>query len=143
MRNPWLIMLIATIAACRSEPPKPVDIESWDMCAFCRMAISQKQFAAEIVEASGLIQKFDDIGCLLRYRRRLQAVPAATFVVDRRTRRWLPAEAAYFVHSDRLQTPMGGGFAAFGDPADAESAARDFKSSVVRFSALAPAGGGI
>ncbi|HET8549242.1 MAG TPA: nitrous oxide reductase accessory protein NosL [Bryobacteraceae bacterium] len=107
------------------------------------MAISQKQFAAEIVDASRSAQKFDDIGCMLRYRRVQTGTPAATFVVDYRTRQWLNAESAHFIHSDKLQTPMGGGFAAFGNQRDAEAAARDFNSRVLRFPELQAAGGAI
>ena len=128
-------MMIAMTVACRSGPPRPVEIDADDMCAFCRMAISQKQFAAEIIDRSGNVQKFDDIGCLLRYRERQQTTPAAVFVVDYRTRHWLDANAAYFIHSDRLQTPMDGRFAAFADP---ERARREFNAPVLRFAELRP-----
>jgi copper chaperone NosL len=128
-----MLILIAMTVACRPGPPRPVDIDPDDMCAFCRMAISQKQFAAEIIDASGTAQKFDDIGCMLRYRDERKSVPAAVFVVDYRTRQWLESGSAYFVHSDKLQTPMGGGLAAF---ADAESARRAFNAPVLRFGEL-------
>jgi copper chaperone NosL len=119
--------------ACRPGPPKPVDIDPDDMCAFCRMAISQKQFAAEIIDGKGSAQKFDDIGCMLRYREHQKTTPAAVFVVDYRTRKWLDGASAYFIRSDRLQTPMGGGIAAF---ANADSARREFNAPVLRFAEL-------
>ena len=112
------------------------------MCAFCRMAISQKQFAAEIIDNSGSAQKFDDIGCMLRYRNRQTGAPPATFVADYRSREWLNAGSAFFIRSDRLKTPMGGGLVAFRDAQDAESAAREFDSPVLRLSELETEKGG-
>ena len=99
----------------------PVEIESGDMCSFCRMAISDKRFAAEIVNADESVLKFDDIGCMLRYRSsHVSAVePAAVYVADSRSRNWLKAENAHFIRSATIKTPMGSGIVAF---ASAESA---------------------
>lgn len=122
--------------ACHSTKPEPVDIESYDMCAFCRMAVSQSPFAAEIIDSSGAVHKFDDIGCMVHFSEQRKARPTAVFVVDYGTRQWLDAASARFIHSERLQTPMLGGFAAFGDATDAETAARKFQASVLSFSQI-------
>ena len=63
-----ILALAVFLAACAGEAIKPVDIEASDMCSFCRMAISEKRYAAEIIDAEDNVMKFDDIGCMLRYR---------------------------------------------------------------------------
>ena len=109
----FLVLLIA----CASGEIKPVPIESSDMCSFCKMAISEKQFAAEIITADEAVLKFDDVGCLLSYRAaagdKLKA--AAIFVTDYETRQWRKAEEAFFARSKTIKTPMGSGIVAYAD----------------------------
>lgn len=118
-------------AACASGEVRPVPIENGDMCSFCRMAISEKQFAAEIIAVDETVLKFDDIGCLLRYRKaggdKLQV--AAIYFTDYDTRQWIKADSAVFVRSKNIKTPMGSGILAFADRVKAGS-------DVVTFDAL-------
>jgi copper chaperone NosL len=100
------------------------------------MAISQKQFAAEILDADGNAVKFDDVGCMLRYLINGEHKPAAMFVVNYSNRQWLDAKAAAFVRGSKVETPMGGGILAFGDHGQAETAVRDFGGSVLAFEQL-------
>lgn len=117
----WLALVL--MAACSAGEIKPVPIEDGDMCSSCKMAISEKQFAAEIITEDDAVLKFDDLACLLRYRQgqgdKLKA--AAIFVTDYETRQWLKAEDAFFSRSDTVKTPMGGGILAFGDRSKAGS----------------------
>jgi copper chaperone NosL len=82
--------------ACEHEKPKPVDIEPGDMCSSCKMAISQKKYAAEFIDQDGRDVKFDDIGCMLRFvkERGLKDRVEAWFVMDYRAQHWLRAESA-------------------------------------------------
>ena len=125
--------LFVFLIACASGEITPVPIEDGDMCSFCKMAISEKQFAAEIVTDDERVLKFDDVGCLLRHRQRAgdNDRPAAIFVTDHDSRQWLKAEAAFFVRSKTVKTPMGSGIVAFSDRSKAENGA-------VRFEELKP-----
>jgi copper chaperone NosL len=106
------------------------------MCGYCRMAISQKQFAAEVLDAGENPVKFDEIGCMLHYLARMQSKPAAVFVVNYETRRWIEADQAYFLRGSRIPTPMAGGILAFGDRSRAEAASRDIGGEVLPFAEL-------
>ena len=101
------------------------------------MAISQRQFAAEVLDADENAVKFDDIGCMLRYLANGERKLAAVFVTDYANRQWLDAKAAVFVRGSKAATPMGGGILAFSDRARAEAATREFGGSVVAFEQLA------
>ena len=107
------------------------------MCGHCRMAISQRQFAAEVLDSDENAVKFDDIGCMLRYLANGRQEPAAIFVTDYAARQWLDAKAAVFVQGSKVATPMAGGVLAFGGRAKAEVAARELGGSVVVFGQLA------
>jgi len=121
------LSLLFLLAACAAGEFTPVPIEEGDMCSFCRMAISEKQFAAEIITDDATL-KFDDVGCMLRYRQAAadKLDRAAIFVTDLDSRGWLKAEGAFFVRSKTIKTPMGSGIVAFGDRSKAGSDAVTF-----------------
>lgn len=133
-----LLGFIFLLAACGQAEIAPVAIHPEDMCSMCRMAISEKQFAAELITKDGEALKFDDIGCLRDYLKskadRNQI--AAYFVADYESKKWLKAESASFVKSAELATPMGGNLAAFESQDKAKEAAAKFKGERVSFTEL-------
>jgi copper chaperone NosL len=105
------------------------------MCAMCKMAISEKRFAAEFIDRDGQAFKFDDISCMVDYiksRQRRDAI-AATYLMDFDSRQWIKAETAYCVQSAEIKTPMRGGIIAFKDAASAASAAEKYHGQPRRF----------
>lgn len=124
---PVLAAALALAAACAGGPPEPEPIVlDEDACAYCRMAISQREFAAELVTRQGRVETFDDAGCLAAWlRAHGRPEGAAVFVADYRSGEWLPAEAATFVVSPALPTPMRSGLGAFAGPAAAAAAAAE------------------
>ena len=107
------------VAGCVSSELKPVDIFPEDACAQCRMAVSDKSFASEIITEEGEVLKFDDLGCLENYRKKNPAVKIRTiFVSDFDTKTWLPYEKSRIVKTG-ITTPMGSGRVAFADSAKA------------------------
>ena len=103
-----------------------------DICAFCRMAVSERRFAAQVVTVGGRAEFYDDIGCLVDWlAENGQPEGAGIFVVDFTTGRWLTATGAGYVRSPRLPTPMGHGLAAFADREAAQAATRELGGEVV------------
>jgi len=125
------------LTGCGSAELRPIELLPEDACAFCRMAISDKRFASEVITKDGDAIKFDDIGCMLRYRKeRSNVESAATFVVDFDTREWLKSEEAYFVKSKEFKTPMAGNMVAFKTGADAAIAVDRTQGVPLRYAAL-------
>ena len=123
------------LAGCGKPKFEPVEIAAEDMCAFCKMAISEKQYAAEFLNQDGAVFKFDDIGCLvnqLKTRQNRHDI-AAFFVVDYDARQWVNAERAYFVRSEEFKTPMSGRIVAFKDRSKAEEAATKYHGRLLGF----------
>lgn len=111
-----LIVLIASmmaLAGCGPGEVRAVEIYPEDMCAACRMAISDERFASEIIEVDGTVHKFDDLGCFFEFREKRQEMKvAASFLKDYETSSWIPYEKSAIVETG-IWTPMASGKVAF------------------------------
>jgi copper chaperone NosL len=132
-----LLGLLSIFAACAASEVKPVELLPEDVCASCKMAISERQFAAQHVTLDGEARKYDDLGCLLDdLKEKPPQNVAAHFVMDFDTKQWVNADDAHFVRSAEIKSPMSGGIIAFKDQARAAEAAARFKGTQSRFGDL-------
>lgn len=129
------IAMLVALANCRHGVIEPVSIEADDMCSYCRMAISEKRYAAESIDNDGQVFKFDDIGCLANFMKQQKnnASIAATFVMDFDRREWRKAEDAFYVRSSEFKTPMNGGTVALSDQSSAQAAAAKYQGKMLQF----------
>jgi copper chaperone NosL len=110
-----LMITVLFLVGCGSPEVKPVDIYSEDMCSNCKMAFSDHRFASEIITDQNEVFKFDDIGCMLKFKVKRSAMKVvATYLKDYDTKEWIPYERAVIVETD-VETPMGSGRVAFSD----------------------------
>jgi copper chaperone NosL len=131
------------LAGCGAPKFEPVEIAAEDMCAFCKMAISEKQYAAEFLNRDGDVFKFDDIGCMANYvaEKKVRDAVAVFYVADFDSKRWLKAEEANLIISPNFHTPMGGGMVAFKDGSRAEAAAAANQGRLISFDETVSGGG--
>ena len=133
----WIVLVIAIfLTACLQKAVDPVEIEASEMCSYCKMAISEKRYAAEFIDKEGEAYKFDDLGCMkefLHTKKLGQNVPQYYFAVDYESKRWLPAHLASFVRSSQFKTPMSGGIVALREKTRAEQLAHDTQGIVMTF----------
>ena len=94
-----------------------------DMCERCKMAVSERKYAAEAIDPkTHRHYKFDDIGCVILWFEedgidwKDQAI---IWVKDGKTGRWIDARSAWY-STDKI-TPMGYGFTAYEKREDAGS----------------------
>ena len=134
-RTRWVIGVVWFVAMCASGAPQPVEIAfNEETCHQCRMAISQQEFAAEIVTRGGTVHYFDDIGCMARWTAENEPPEdGGWFVTDYDTHGWLDARTAYYVRSDQLSTPMSYGLAAFQTRAQAQATAKRVDGEIVEW----------
>lgn len=137
LKNPFFTafgpasLMIALWTGCAGSEVKPVDIFPEDNCAQCRMAISEKEFASEMITQESDVFKFDDLGCLENYRKNNPAVqPKAVFVTDYDSKTWIPYEGSVIVKTD-VATPMGSGKVAFADSARATAFAAEHPAKTI------------
>jgi copper chaperone NosL len=133
-----LIVSIAVFANCQKGAVEPVALVPEDMCSYCRMAISEKQYAAEMIDGEGQPFKFDDIGCMLNFvkKQSVSVSSSSFFVMDFEQRQWLKADDAYYVRSSELTSPLSGGIIAFKDQNKAQEAAGKYHGKLLRFKEL-------
>ena len=126
-----LLLAIAAAACGRTVAPEPLDTRN-DTCATCRMTVSDRHLAAQIVASGDEPRFFDDLGCLSQY---LAAHPVprdvAVFVADHRTGDWVPAERAVFSRLTQRSTPMASGLVAHESTASRSADAAAAGSTIV------------
>ena len=123
------VLLLAALAGCSRGPAAPVALDTKnDRCCWCRMAVSNARFAAQLASPSEEPRAFDDIGCLATFLKSggAPAKGQIAYVADHRTKAWVRAAAAVYTKRPGLDTPMGSGLVAHADgtsrDADAEAA---------------------
>ncbi len=116
------MLFILFLSSCGNGSPEPIQLNS-DACEFCKMTISDGRFGAELITDKGRVYKFDDMGCLIRFKSsNIKMEYKSFFVHDFATVNTLiPAESAYYISSSKLNSPMGGNFAAFSTKDAAET----------------------
>lgn len=121
--------LVVVFAACTRGPVGPAQPDTrHDTCGWCRMAVSDLRFAAQLVAPNEEPRFFDDIGCLAAFLKGGGA-PARgqiAFVADHRAKQWVRAASALYTRVPGLQTPMNSSLVAHADAAsrDADASAR-------------------
>lgn len=124
MKYSIILLLPLLVFTCATEP-QPIDYGE-DYCAYCKMTIVDRQHAAELVTKKGRVYKFDAIECMLNYLDNdgTQAAFAHLLVNDYfAPGRLLSAQAAYYLISEAVPSPMGAYLSGFAQ----EQAARDLQ----------------
>ncbi|GJM43700.1 MAG: hypothetical protein DHS20C21_05420 [Gemmatimonadota bacterium] len=125
LRAVAVVAVFATfLAACSGAPETgPVEVR-WDrdVCAQCTMAISDRNYAAQVRGAPAgeptRVDAFDDLGCAVLWldAQAWKSDPRTeVWVTDHRTGEWIDARIAGYV--DERVSPMDFGLGAVKDPA--------------------------
>lgn len=118
----WLMSLL--VIGCFGAASPPAELQRGENCRWCRMAVSDQRFAAQLSGAEALF--FDDIGCLQHFLSKPKEggvdPDAVAYVADHRTKEWIHAAAATYRRCPSVETPMSSHLLAW---RDAESAKLD------------------
>jgi copper chaperone NosL len=128
------LLLVALLSACSHEGPKPIKLNN-DLCEFCKMTISDGRFGAELITTKGRTYTFDDLGCMLRYSQENRNAEVKNYFIHRfdGNNELIPAESAFYLSSDSLNSPMGGNYAAFASEDAAQTFAAKLPGELLRF----------
>lgn len=130
-------LLLTACAPASSEPTPPEIAYGQDVCDACGMIIGDARYAAATLLEDGQTHKFDDIGDMVVYHMdRPDQQVAAWFVHDYESEAWIRGEAAFYVMSSEVDTPMGHGVAAFEAEADAAEMAQRLGVEALTFEEL-------
>jgi copper chaperone NosL len=127
MRTSVLASLILgmALAACDAGP-REIRLGA-EECAHCRMLVSESRFASQLLTDRGRSYVFDSIECMAEFLDEAEEVPEdrvrSLWVTDfHRPGVWLPVEAAVFLRSEDLRSPMGLNLSAYVGEAEAARA---------------------
>jgi nitrous oxide reductase accessory protein NosL len=111
------LLSLFMFVGCEKKPVGAVQKMHWDrdMCERCKMAISERKFAVQVIDPNtGKDYKFDDIGCAVLWMEE-EHIPwkerAFIWITDAKTGEWIDARKASY--TDGAITPMAYGFAAY------------------------------
>lgn len=123
------VISTAVAAACIlflvgcSNGPRPIQVGK-DACDYCKMAIADMNYGAEIVTKKGKVFKFDDTHCLAAFRSEKMDssdVKDVYFVNFSGPHNLVNGNNVILVKSEELRSPMGGNTAAFEKEAEANA----------------------
>lgn len=115
MRLPTIIVLGFFVLSCEVKP-EPLRY-GVDACYTCKMTLMDTKYGAEVVTVKGKVYKFDDINCMIDfYNSGDEPIDEMVYklVVDfAQPEKFVEAQDAFYLKSDRIRSPMASGIAAF------------------------------
>ncbi len=110
---PFSFILLIFCFSCKNEM-RPIDYGK-DNCEQCRMTVMNSQFGAGLLTSKGKVFTFDSGECLVRYLKSKGLNDKDQYFVSDFTKpgNLMDATKSAFLHSDHIQSPMGGNLAAF------------------------------
>jgi len=112
-----VLVWVSLFTGCQKKSDNAITQMHWDrdMCERCKMAISERKFAVQVIDPkTHKSYKFDDIGCAVLWFDE-EHIPwrdqAKIWITDAKTGKWIDARTA--IYTDDSITPMAFGFAAY------------------------------
>ena len=130
-----LLFLVACGAKGPSEDP-PEIAYGRDVCEACGMIIDDARYAASYVTTTGEVRKFESIEDMVTHHQENEEEVFIFWVHDYDTEEWVRADEAFFIQSDNIQSPMGGGLIAAASETHANRLADVWHGSVLTFTEL-------
>ncbi len=136
----WLIgLLLLFLIGCSAGGPtdEPPEIAyGRDVCDACSMIIDEARFAASYVTTTGEVRKFESIEDMVSYHHDHEEEVHIFWVHDYESEEWVRADKAFFIQSEDIPSPMGGGLIAAADETHAHRLADVWHGSVLTFPEL-------
>jgi copper chaperone NosL len=105
---------LLSFSSCGAHGPKAIKLHT-DTCAYCKMTISNLQFATQLTTTKGRNYLFDDLSCMVAYQQEHDQVAYDHFYVADfcHPGDFIDIDNAFLLQSDSLRSPMAGNMAGF------------------------------
>ena len=107
-----LLAAALSAVACKQSDAATEPVWGKEPCAHCKMLVSDKRYAAQVIDESGEHRWFDDIGCMVLWMD-ARKPPSHSWARESTSGTWVDARTAKYVQGAR--TPMDFGFEARAD----------------------------
>ncbi len=126
-----------TLLSCGAQGPEPIRFNK-DNCAHCKMTITDPKFGAELITTKGRVYKFDDLNCMLNYKKENKAAEKAQlFFTDFETPHALtPVQQLHFIEGAKLKSPMAGNTAGFSNKESADRVATQLSAKKISWEVI-------
>jgi copper chaperone NosL len=128
-----IIAFALMFQSCNTQPEAL--IPGKDICVHCKMPVADTRFGAELISSKGKIYKFDDINCMLQWKKNgggsnvdFKHILVVNYFnpID-----LMQADKAVYLKSDKIRTPMNSGFAAFSKEEEAKNLQQEIGGTLV------------
>ena len=132
-----LAIVFTTMSSCSAQGPRAIKLNK-DMCAFCKMSITEAPFASQLITTKGRDYVFDDLKCMAAYLKENNTIElASAYVADFSSpATFVNLEKAILIQSDSLRSPMAGNMAGFAAPDSAKVYKAKYAAQVVQWSTI-------
>lgn len=109
VRTGFGFLLILILSGCISQDPVEIHLHS-EECAHCKMVISDRQFASQVVSEKGKAYLFDAVECMIAFTIQNPEITesAAIYLPDyKNPGSWISYENSVIYRSAEVKSPMG------------------------------------
>lgn len=128
---------LVSIGACGNPGPRPLKLNE-DACAYCKMSITEAPFAAQVTTIKGRSYVFDDLTCMVGYKKENVDVEYKHFYVADlcNSPSFIDVDHAILLQSEEFRSPMAGNIAAFANPDSASNYKTKYNATAVAWTEL-------
>ncbi len=116
------LVVLGLATSCSASGPEPIALNK-DNCDYCKMTISNIRFATELITSKGRVYKFDDVSCMINYKKENSNTASAKYFISDylEPNALLKADSLFYVSGEEVGSPMGGNIAAFSNSDSAQA----------------------
>ncbi|OPA72959.1 hypothetical protein BVG16_31370 [Paenibacillus selenitireducens] len=117
-----VLLGLIMLAGCGNKYEALPIHEDVDICAICNMQVKDDAFATQLTTKDGKNYKFDDIGCMNKWKKQNGTENIGMdYVRDYNDKEWIEYDKATYVYDASIRTPMAYGILNFKDKTSAET----------------------
>ncbi|MBL7811415.1 MAG: nitrous oxide reductase accessory protein NosL [Bacteroidetes bacterium] len=129
--KPYLLKPLCLVMVACTSGPVPIRYGK-DNCALCKMTIMDNKFGTELITPKGKIFTFDSDECMRDYLKASANAGAQYLVTNyEKPGTLIDGKTAFFLHSPKMKSPMGGNLAAYADKVKATAAQQKLGGEVL------------
>jgi copper chaperone NosL len=137
--SPVIILSMSFFLTSCNAVPEAITVGT-DNCYFCKMAITDARYGAEIVTKKGKLYKFDDVHCLLSFKKARMIEESQVkdiYLVDFSGNHSLvKASESFLLKGDGIRSPMNGNVIAFKNKDSLKKVAGQLKAVEINWEEL-------